>query len=218
MSYATVAGVDIIDAKITMPRTGPWVLDCSVDATAALDVRQMTAKFGDALQLTGTPWLSAAAFNTTMVRLMPGMAKLSALPPPRHYRNVQVRTVLTDLFAVSGDQLASSAAQDVLSLQLDHWTVLQQSVGIALTRLCERAGADVVWRGLPDGSIWLGRETWPAVQPKHDLLTEDPLNDRIVVSSLDRWVLPGDAFLGRHVSYVEHHMLDGMLRSQVYFE
>jgi len=73
-----------------------------------------------------------------------------------------------------------------------------------------------VWRVLPDGTVWLGLESWPAVHmPDVDLLSEDPRAHTAVSGTDSPTLLPGTLFLGRRVSMVEHQVQPESVRTLV---
>ncbi len=217
-AFSTIAGIDVFDIRLSMPRLGVWIIDAAINTLKA-PTGKVQAVLGKS-QLNGFARVSSAIFGLTMVRLNAGAGGLGQSATPRHYKSVQVRTVLTDLLASAGESLSSSADTDVLATTLPQWTVVQEPIGTCLSRLCAFVGYDVAWRSLKDGTVWLGRERFKPVAPAHQLLQEDPLNNRVVIAPANdsELVLPGDKFLDRNVANCVHSVLEGEFQSQIWYE
>jgi len=221
-ALVSIGSAAVIDARLTMPRCGVWVLEASLqqDDDARPPSGQVRVHFGEdgkQLELTGTVSVSASAYGATVARVKAGAGGMGTLCTAKHWRSTTVATVLKDLLDQGGEKLSGTCTPDVLQTFLAVWTITEQPIGQAMASLLEYLES-VCWRTLPDGTVFVGRETWPQVAPDHELLHEDPLNDKVGLASLDRLVLPGDTFMGRHVSNVEHSLLDERLRTQVWFE
>jgi len=83
----------------------------------------------------------------------------------------------------------------------------------------ERAGSDVAWRVLPDGTVWVGRDSWNPTggDTKADILTAD-LTIGVVRTGFMPGVHPGETFRGARVSYVEHALSFEQLRTRIWME
>ncbi len=219
-ALVSIGGAPVLDVRLTMPRVGAWVLEAGLmsDAPPAGKVSVRFGEQGAQLELKGTVAVGEAAFGATVARVRAGAGRLGALAAPKHWRSTTVGTVLTDLLEQAGESLSPACAQEVLQLFLAVWTINERPVGQAVTELLAAVATDVAWRTLADGTLWVGRELWPVAAPEHELLSYDPLNDRVLYASLDKLVLPGQTFRGRRVSNVEHSLRGEQLRSQAWFE
>ncbi len=211
-AFATIAGLPVVDYRLTMPRSGVWVCEASM-----ADARRPKGKVDliiGTTTLKGTVELSVTEYETTVVRVRGGAGGMGTKAKPKHYSNAQLRLVLNDLLGTAGEKLSSTADSGILGTILTHWTVLGVPVGRQVAQLLAARGPDVAWRLLSDGTVWIGKEGWRAVAPEHELLQLNPLASTLTISAEDL-VLPGSTFLGRKISYVEHSLLDGRIRSTI---
>lgn len=214
-AYATVGGLPVVDFRLTMPRWGVWVCEASLVDDRQPPPGKCEIAVGDNNKLQGTLEMAATAYDSTVVRVRAGGGGMGTIATPKHYSNASLRLVLSDLLKKAGELLSTTADVGVLATQLPHWATLQWPTGRAVAQLIAAAGDDVAWRHLPDGTVWVGREQWKPVTPEHELLQVNPLVGNLMISSLDALVLPGDSFAGEHISYVEHSLLDGRIRSSL---
>ena len=88
------------------------------------------------------------------------------------FQFAQLRDPLDTIAKATGETLSGTIAADVLALPLDQWTVAGPgaiSLDALATEAARQLGALVNWRFLEDGSLWMGRETWPtATLPETD--------------------------------------------------
>lgn len=223
MAFITANGKNVLDGtRITIPRTGLWHADLAVDAPDGLS-GACTLAIEGGLTLVGTAARAGVWIDTAHVRLLPGAAGLGKLAKAKHYRNVSLSVVLRDLLATAGEKVAASSDASVLAAHLPMWTQAQQEVGAAITALVsDRRRPDAVWRALPDGTIWVGKETWPdsGLQTPRDYqeLDEAPQEGRAELGIEAPQVLPGQLLGGRRVSGVEYRLDGGALRKSVWFE
>jgi hypothetical protein len=52
----------------------------------------------------------------------------------------------------------------------------------------------------------------------YDVVEEDPMHDRVEISSDRPTLAPGQTFLDRHVSHIEHRIAPHRIRHAVWFE
>ncbi len=82
--------------------------------------------------------------------------------------------------------------------------------------------AKATWRMLPDGSLWVGPETWSdSGMAEPDDFTEIDESPELAAVDLGvdaRWPMPGTLLAGRRVSYTEITIEGGAVRARVLFE
>jgi hypothetical protein len=74
---------------------------------------------------------------------------------------------------------------------------------------------------LPDGSVWVGQESWPdsgLTADVYQVLSEDPSRAQAILGIETPLLMPGTTLGGRRVSYVEHRFGQPETRSSVWFE
>src|SRR5690606_41336452 len=159
----------LLSATITMPRVGAWHADVEVDGTKALDGPVRLVVSGQ--EFIGHTVRSNPLAGRVRARIVGGGGQLSREVEPRNYANsVSVRTVLADILG-DGERLSPQSDPGVLAITLAKWHRLSGAASHATVALLEGVGA--TWRVLNDGTVWIGRETWPEVSPRPALLTED---------------------------------------------
>jgi hypothetical protein len=215
LSVAEINNVPVIRGTVRLQRVGLWIADLSLDQGAAIE-GAVTLSLGDgALELVGTAARSGVFMESAVLRVIGGAGGLTRTVAPKFYRAISVKQILTDILSAGGERLAASSNAAVLARQLDYCQI-EAAVGDALAMLCDRLG--VLWRALPDGSIWVGLEGWGEVQAPGESIAQDPH------ASSETWgveaptLLPGTVIAGRKVSAVEHQFSDGEVRTVVFYD
>ncbi len=218
MPFATVAGLPVVAGKLCLPRAGNWHGDFALDAASAPTGKVQVALAEGELVFEGTVLRGGAPYQTALVRVVGGAGGLTQDAAAKFYQGVTLQNVLEDVLGDADEVLSGTVSADVLATQLPAWATIQQPTGEVLSSLALVPG--VPWRMLPDGSIWLGAESWPAAagQAGWQLLQDAPELGRQILAADVPNLLPGQTFGGRQVSYVEHRIEAGKLRAHVYYE
>jgi hypothetical protein len=217
MALATLNGFDVVSARITLPLSGAWHADVIVDSAKAPTGAALLVLDGG-LRLTGRTTRSDAYLETSYLRMTAGADGMRRTARPKFYTSGTVGVVLRDLLSTAGETLATSSAADVLGATLPAWATIAQPVGAALAVLLARGGpAGATWRHLPDGTLWVGVETWPdsGMVDGTDFVQVDshPHEDRVELGVETLHLLPGTLLQGRRVNTVEHDLQDGRVRT-----
>ena len=222
MAHVTANGFVVLSGKLTFPRQGAWVGDLVVDTDAGIAGACEVAIQGG-LTLEGTAVRGGVFLGTTTIRVAPGADGLRKTARAQHYRQTKVGTVLGDLLRTAGEKLSPTADPAMLATTLPAWTVRADPVGkmIAAVFADARAGK-ASWRFLPDGTLWVGPETWAdggLVAPDGYIeIGEDPELAAMDVGVDALVPMPGTTLDGRRVSYVEVSIEGGAVRARVLFE
>lgn len=217
---STANGAPLLSAVLTIPRIGPWHTDIDVAATdPAILAAPVTLSLVDgAIAFVGAAWRPPAAWRDTVrARLVGGAAGLRTELEPGAYAIATIRTVLTDILRGSGEELSPAIAEGLLDTDLDQWVRLGSSAGAALQSLADEF--DLAWRVLPDGTVWIGAETWPdAAAFEYVVLDRSVEGGRMVLGVEEPLLLPGTVFEGERVGRVVHRLEPERIRTDVYFE
>ncbi len=226
MSYLTANGLPVFRATIALPQLGRWSAEVDVDADDADDLTgTVTLEAEDgSLTLVGTAYVPPGGVvqagtsddGRTRVKLVAGAAGLFAAVDAKAYEGVPLRLVLDDLLAAAGETLSDTADTDTLNHYLPRWTRCAGDVRGALRMLRTAAGAD--YRFEPDGTVWIGVDTYPDVEVDHIVTAEDKGAGKMTISPDDLSLLPGTTFLDRRVSYVLHEVAEGGISTTVTFD
>jgi hypothetical protein len=224
MALATLNGLGIIQGRIGLPRIGAWTADLVVDAEDVSQVQDpLLLQLGDSeadasLSLKGVSVRKGAETNAVTVKMVGGAGGLATQLPPKYYQGVQLQLPLADALGAGGETLSGTSSQAILSQPLSFWTRGAGPVSDLLTSLLAGAPAGTSWRILPDGTLWVGAETWPAAVISAELLVDAEYLARQDLGVEVPNLLPGTTFSGRNVSFVEHLIENRRVRTIVYYE
>lgn len=214
-ALATANGFPIIDIRLSLPRAGVWHADLAVETDELLDGRVEVVLSG--ATFVGAVREGGATIGAWGGRLSGGAGGLRETVPAKQYREVPISVPLGDILSASGEQLSRSADKSVTSRQLRAWVMRAGGAGEALAALMK--GAESGWRVLPDGTLWVGTETWKPISGDFEVLVDDPRERKVVLAAESLGdLVPGRALFGKHVSYVTHQLLNNALRTTVLFE
>lgn len=219
MSAFVLNGEAALWGELTVPRVGVWHADVSI------------ARPGDELALAGPVELSVGSTTwkgtvrrsgenkgTIVTRVVGGADGLSTPIAAKAYQGVPVRIPLEEILQEAGETLAPSTDPAILGTILYNWSRSAGTAGNALAALLQVAGA-TTWRILPDGTLWIGTDTWaPTSLDDHVYLSASPGPGFVEVFAGDPRVFPGETFRDRKVSAVSHRFSDRKLRTRIWFE
>src|ERR1035437_4017416 len=108
MALATINGLDVLEARLHLPREGRWWADLAVDTDDA-GARQGAAviQLGEALTLKGTTVRAGAYAGSVTLQVVGGSAGLMKVIQPKAYQGVPLRIPLQDALTEVGEVLAS---------------------------------------------------------------------------------------------------------------
>ena len=198
--------LDVTGGYVLLPRTGLWLADLRVTTLDELPDR-LVLDLG-AAEMPASVVKAELISAMTEVRLVGGAGGLGETARPKHYHRPLVRHVLMDLLRDSGEALSTTSTADVLTTELEAWTTLALPTGAMLASLCKVSGADVNWRVLADGSVWIGIETWPDSPVESRSIESDGPNAATMVGTDIPGLWPGTLLGGRRVDYVRHDLDD----------
>jgi hypothetical protein len=150
------------------------------------------------------------------MRIVGGAGGVAKTAKAKHYNKPTVGQVLGDLVVGAGERLSPACSAAVLAVPLGYWTTLALPTGALLQALAEVVGNGCAWRVLYDGSLWFGRETWPACPSDVRILSQDVPNRSWTVGTDTLGIWPGTTIQGRKVDMVTHEIADSP-RSIVWF-
>lgn len=194
-SLITCGGLDVQSGQIHMGIGGPWWADLQV-AADDLPSGRVAIKADGGLSLEGTV-ITAGAYNlTTKVRVVGGAGGLG-VEVLGAFQGAQLRDPLSEIMRASGETQSTTIAAAVLSVPLPSWTLGKCSAKRALDQLATAAsqylGQAIGWRVLPDGTVWLGSESWPAAElPDGAVISQNtPAAGRAVIGGATLFLAPG---------------------------
>lgn len=219
MSHTTLSGFEVLDGHVSLPRHGVWRADLILDDSAGQTLPSaVTLQIGGGLTLIGTVVGGGTWQQRRSVRVVGGAGGLQTEVTGRWYAGVPFRLPIRDTLEEAGEKL-STTSTDVLDVTASPgWARTGGPACDALHRLTTDAGA--TWRVLPDGSVWVGVETWPAADAMPDaiVLADAPASGRITLTTERPTLLPGQTYDGRRVSCVDIAITPERLRVEAWIE
>ncbi len=226
---STANGHNVLEATLHLPRTGVWQADLVVDTQNPSDVTGAIALslIDGGLTLSGTsfrpPWLWR---GVTRVRMLAGAGGMSTPMTAQGYSNAPASVIVGDILSGAGETL--SGASMSLAARMPSWARLgqstdsQETAGSALQAIVDELGA--TWRSLPDGTVWIGTETWPASPlTDYQVIDAQPEDARIELVAAGPTLLPGTTFTGTtftggNVGRVVYRVRPDSFRVEVFFD
>jgi hypothetical protein len=222
MSFLQVNGCACIRGRITLPLTGAWVADVVSNTESSVGAfpppgSSATVQFGQQ-SFQGVVRRSSNPFGTIFARLIGGAGGLPGMLPPLSYQNTTVNQVLSDLLQAAGERLSPMSDENLLSQELAFWVRPQAPAWQSLAVLVDCLDSDGTWRVLPDGTIWVGVNSWPQTNlESFELLSFLPHELRAEIYTDNPTLMPGQSFLGGDVSSIEHIVEPTKIHSNVLF-
>lgn len=215
-AFARLGDSEVIRGVVVLPRVGRWHARLDLDTEVMPSGAVTLSLAAGAVTLQGTVARGYVYAGRADVRVVAGANRLGAEIGPKAYRFVSAKIVLTELFADAGERLSETSDPAVTGAELQRWT---RAGGPAVDALLELAGAlGAAWRALPDGSYWVGLESWPESKSTAEVLDETPGEALLVLDAEDAAVWPGETLAGKRLSTVEHRIDEGSARTVVWVE
>lgn len=212
MDYS-LNGLALTEAEVTLPAHGVWVADVfTADSDSSVTVgAAATLLFGE-LTLLGTVMRGGESFGSNRVRIQGGKGGMGLLATPQGWNNATYAQIAKTTLAGQREALSATvtvATVPALFATTQFWTVRAEPVGLALSRIVDAAGLQ--WRVLPDGTVWVGAETWPVADIGSTAITL--IEFGVMPEQGREWfgvdspiLLPGTTFEGRRVSDVLYRL------------
>ena len=222
MAILTVNTVPVIHAVITMPIVGAWVGLFEIDTTD-LQPKALTVATDDGnLKLTGSVLRQDIDRGGLKLYAVGGMGGLSTLLDAKAYQGIDARFIASDTLRSAGETLSSTSDATLLGKVLKSWVRTRGSAASAIVRLCEAIGCR--YRVLPDGTTWLGNDTYPAAPViPFDVLNREPRDGYAILSSEQLFIVPGTSLylpqdnVTRSVDHVVHTIAAATVTSEVWW-
>jgi hypothetical protein len=227
--YLTAGNFSCRRGQISLPLTGAWIADVVIDpdssnATPPGQGSSLALGIGEGgFTLQGTVARINLAFGNYLARLVGGGWGLHTVLTAKAYQNVTFGLVLSDVLSQCSEQLSMTTPTNVTNIFLPFWTVQNAPGWKAIQTLILGArnitGTLVNWRVLPDGTIFVGAETWPATPlSSFDLLSWSPQELRATFYSQNPNLIPGQVWQQGNVTQVEHVIEPDKIRTTAWWQ
>lgn len=200
---ATLAGLPILRAELVMPSSGVWTAMVEASGTTGLVGRVVLDDGG--IQFRGTVRTGGVYSGRVQAAITGGAGALSTPVDAKPYRAATAKAVISDLLNSVGETLSLDSDPAVLATLLPFWQRHQASAGVNLTRLVHDV-LDANWRVKRDGTIWVGRDSYPVQALDHVRVETDEAQGLWVIGCARSELLPAVTFEGRQVRRVVHQI------------
>jgi hypothetical protein len=218
MANATANGLDVLEARIHLPRQGRWWADLAVNTDAPDKLTgAVTLVLSDTLTLVGTALRVGEYAGTVTCSIVGGAGGLQKVLKPKAYQGVPLRLPLQDALAEVGEALSPTSDADALNEMLSKWIRMSGPAMGELEALLGEAPDGTVCRVLADGTVWVGQETWPEATTKATVLQDLRWCGQVELGVEAPELLPGTTFMDRKVEHVEHRLSPESVRTIVQF-
>lgn len=211
MGLTTLQGLPVLSLLLTRPLVGNTVATVEVDYQSSDELFDGLLELKDqAVTYKVTSEHSGIISGVARVNLVGGNGGLLEDVPPRHFREVTVRTLIESLLDLAGEKLDPSSTASVMSRVLPFWSwggdPQTNRASKHLTSLTDKL--ECHWRVLPNGKVWVGTESWnPVSEELADAsleLNRDDADGNVLLGTETLELGPGVTLAGRHVGRVEH--------------
>lgn len=213
MSVVELNGVAVCSGRILFPLQGRWYAELTLQGTDEILVEGPVLLDVGGRVFRGFATSSKDRGNRVSVEVVGGAGGIGATVTPTHYVEETVAGVLRAALAVGGERLSATSDASVTSLMLPMWTRAGGKVSDAVKRVLAPSGAS--WRVLDDGSIWVGKETWPEQALDIAPTDERPTQSMFQIGVESATVLPGVTIAGRRISSVTYNIDDTRIRADL---
>lgn len=212
--FVNLGGRPVVELRLAMPRVGAWWAQLALaDNDSPPTGLQALSLNGFSLSCTVKRSSVFAGAPTALV--IGGAARLDTMLSPKSYRQQTLKLILGDILGAAGETVSSSSDAQVLGTIIPSWVTAARKAGQGLSSLVDYVDG-AVWRFAPDGTVWIGTETWPAAQVDSvEVLDSDIVGQKMTVFAPTPSFLPGQTFDGNQIDYVEHRLRDGVLRTDL---
>ncbi len=219
LGYPHAQGTVLLGCEVTMRDVGAWRGWVEIDWDSEKEAPTGPFVFdidGVEFRSTVIPGRSGGWGGRMRVYVVGGAGGLDEELPVQNYAAgvTRIKTVVDDILRAAGETLSSEADAAILGTQLPAW---QRSAGpatAALDLVLAQAGA--TWRVLRDGTVWVGVDAWPEVEPSGTVLESDWADGVITVAPDFATLVPGITVREQKISEVRHELGPKGLRSHLH--
>jgi hypothetical protein len=211
MVLIALDGLSVMEGSIVFPFDGAWTATLTLEGSVAPAGRVSLSAPG--AELSGTVVGGGSAYGRTTLRIVGGAGNLMRSVGPRWWKNAPVRLPLGDACDAAGETLSSSSSPDVLSVTLPAWIRAEGRASQELYALAAAAGA--TWRIRDDGTVWMGRDSWPTLEIDHRTADVHAADRWREIALADLSVRPGVVLDGLRVGRVTYRISRERVRCEV---
>lgn len=204
-------GNRILETVVRMPRTREWTGNVTIDQLE-LEAEPPTGAFffvidGLEFRCSIIPGRSGRSQGgRTRLRVVGGAGGLAHDLEVRNYSGglTTGKTIIDDILRDAGETLSAESDSTFLAKRVEAWQRVEGPGRLALDRITDKLGCS--WRILRDGTVWIGVDTWPEVEPDGVVLDDDWGDGSIEIAPDTATMVPGIVVRGQRVEEVIHRL------------
>lgn len=170
------AALDASGGDLYFPYRGNWSSHLTLADTPDVPPSGRVTLDYHGLELHGYILRAGTSEGQTGVLVVGGAGGLWKVPDAKYYdHQIPVRLPLSEILDAAGESLSTNSSADILGATLPSWPRRQDEAGHLLDTLADAAGA--LWRMLPDGTVFFGRDAFAksqALDTDWTLISTDP--------------------------------------------
>lgn len=195
VTTSTGEELDVMSADILFPHIGNWSAHLSfVGSEEKVEGPCVLTVYDQDFTAYAIPEKSGDSEGRFYAMLIGGKGNLSTSISSKMYNyQISASLVISEILSEVGEVLSPTSSPSFLNKLLPSFTRLAGSASIQISRLVDVAGG--VWRVLPDGSVFVGTDSFSTLN-NFDYIVEyeDPTRGLVQLSANVSTILPGARF------------------------
>lgn len=218
----TLGDLDVTEVLLRLPLRGAWVAHLELGGTEAptgAAALRLAREDGSIDTFEGTIRRASVAAGSALVSvtLVGGAGRLLEVLEPREHAQgaapVPAGLIARSIVDGAGERLTDGVEDALDAVLLSRWTRAAMPAGSAIDVLAWALGMG--WRVLVDGSIWIGAETWPAVDASDLAPNGDPRDGSVMYAPEGAPLRPGTTIDGARAALLDYTITPGRSRVRV---
>jgi hypothetical protein len=226
LGYPNARGVQLLSADVTMKTKGPWTAWVEIDEPPMDEVEQKefeppTGPFVfeiDGVEYRGTvePDATGNYKGTVRLKVIGGAGGFNKLIPTRNYAGglTKVKTILDDILRDCGESISNEIDNNLLNRRLPAWHRYEDTGTSCMDILCSKLKCE--WRVLRDGTVWIGTDEYPEVEPAGTLLNTSHSEGYSKYSMEYATLVPGIIVSEKKVEQVSYKLTKSGLHAELF--
>lgn len=218
MNQFTVNGFPLVSGHLRMTKSGVWTAyDVLVDTATILNK-------GDSVTLAllnetfkGTIYNADVYLGFQRCTIIGGSGRLAEELESAPYNSTTIGQVFKDIARKTGHTVSSTSDLETLNFSLKAWNIIKMKASLAIEKLLSTT--KTLWRILPDGTLWTGKESYTPLNDKDFIIIEKfPDEGKWSIYNEMYLIQPLTSLLGNNIVQVDYFVDDNTLSMDIYFE
>ena len=183
----------VMEGDLLLPYYGNWSACVSFASADAIPSGKVTLSWLGT-KFSGHVLRSGENEGRVSCMIAGGTGGLAKTVPAKMYDyNLKLELPVKEILSAVSETLSASSTQSVLARELTNWTRMEKEAAMLLSHLTDQVKA--AWRVLPDGSVFLGTDTWQDTDTfDYTLLFQDPVLLMAQLAVSEAALFPGKRF------------------------